>query len=362
MSRIRFFVALAFGGLAGALPARNCQADMQAPVVAPAPTNDDRQGPFFAVTEENDLFGTPFASNNTDRHYTQGLKFTWCDRDNDLPPWARRVSDDLPQLGLQSTAQNVGYVFGQNIYTPQNLHTSELITNDRPYAGWLYGGVYLQRRGNVYDSLVPTEESFEVDFGATGPASLAGTIQRSFHEEFVPNDVPQGWHNQLAGEPGLLLKYERFWRLSVNDQVARYADLIPHVGGELGNIMIFQNAGATVRIGENLPDDFGPQLIDSPASLGGGITPATPPFSFYLFGEVDGRAVEHNLFLDGNSFRGGPSVERIPWVADLSSGAAVRVFQHLEMSYTRVVRTHEFVGQHLPDTFGSIEAKAMFQY
>ena len=159
-----------------------------------------------------------------------------------------------------------------------------------------------------------------------------------------------------------MLKYERFWRLSVNDQTARYVDFIPHVGADLGNIMIFQNLGGTLRIGENLPEDFGPRTIDSPASLGGGLTPDSPAFSFYFFGEVDGRAVEHNLFLDGNSFRGGPSVQRIPWVADLSCGAALIPCRHMEMSYTWVVRTHEFVGQQRPDVFGSLEAKAMFQY
>ncbi|MGD1020547.1 MAG: lipid A deacylase LpxR family protein [Verrucomicrobiia bacterium] len=360
MSRLRIF-ALCCCSLATALFGGNCRADMQASLLTPVRTNDDRQGPFLAVTEENDLFGTPLGS-NTDRHYTQGLKFTWLGGDDDLPRWAKKVSEDIPQIGLNATAQNFGYVFGQNMYTPQNLHASVLITNDWPYAGWLYGGVYLQRRDDAAGTSVPVEESFGVDFGTTGHASLSGTIQTWFHRNYDPSDVPSGWHNQLAGEPGLLLKYERFWRLSVNDQTARHVDFIPHVGGELGNIMIFQNLGGTLRVGENLPDDFGPQIIDSPASLGGGVTPTSPPYSFYLFGEVDGRAVEHNLFLDGNSFRGGPSVERIPWVADLSSGVAMRLFRHLEMSYTRVIRTHEFVGQHNGDVFGSIEAKAMFLF
>lgn len=70
----------------------------------------------------------------------------------------------------------------------------------------------------------------------------------------------------------------------------------------------------------------------------------------------------YNLFLDGSTFRGGPSGERIPWVADLSCSAAMRLFRHFQSSYTRVVRTHEFVGQHNPDILGSIEARAMFRF
>jgi len=34
----------------------------------------------------------------------------------------------------------------------------------------------------------------------------------------------------------------------------------------------------------------------------------------------------------------------------------------VEMSCTRLIRTHEFVGQHNADIFRSIEVKAMFQY
>jgi hypothetical protein len=166
----------------------------------------------------------------------------------------------------------------------------------------------------------------------------------------------------LDTEPGLLLKYERLWRLSLNEQTAHYVDLIPHGGAEIGNIAIFGDLGATLRVGVNLPDDFGVQIIDAPASLDGGTTPSSSPLSWYAFGGVDGRAVGQNLFLDGNTLHDGPSVERIPWVADFSCGVALSLFRDLELSYTRVIRTHEFVGQKNADVFGSLTAKAMFRF
>jgi len=328
----------------------------------PTPRPQDREGPIVVGTEENDLFSNPFTADHTDRHYTQGLKLTYLSGDDDLPEWAAKASDALPAFRFHVSAQNIGYVFGQNMYTPQNLAASTLITNDRPYAGWLYGGVYLQRRGETDVFGIPIEENFEIDLGLTGKGSLAGTIQVAFHKEFLSPDIPRGWKNQLAGEPGLLLKYERLWRLSAGGWTARYVDFIPHAGGEVGNIGIFGNLGGTLRVGANLPDDFGVQIIDSPASAGGGITSASQPFAAYAFGSVDGRAVGHNLFLDGNTFRSGPSVQRIPWVADLSCGAAIRLFRHVELSYTRVIRTTEFVGQHNADVFGSFEAKGMFRF
>jgi lipid A 3-O-deacylase len=322
----------------------------------------ERQGPALAITEENDDFATLLLGKHTDRHYTQGLKFTYLSGDDDRPQWVANMSRTLPRLAIDVGAQNLGCVFGQSMYTPTDLRSNALIRTDRPYAGWLYAGMFLQRRGAAGAAEIPALEDFEIDVGITGLPSLAEAAQVNYHEWFDRNDIPRGWSHQIGTEPGLLLKYERLWRLSPNHQTARYIDLIPHAGAKVGNIEISGNLGATLRGGWNLPDDFGVQPIDSAASPGGGLTPNSPPFAWYLFGGVEGRAVGQNVFLDGNTFRKSPSVERIPWVADFSSGFALHLFRHVELSYTRVIRTHEFVGQHDLDVFGSVGVKAMFPF
>jgi hypothetical protein len=251
-------------------------------------TEDEKQGPIFVVTEENDLFSNPFTADHTDRHYTQGLKLTYLGGDDEMPGWAGKVADALPTWGIDVSTRDFGYAFGQNIYTPENLLTSESITNDRPYGGWLYFGAILLRQGVTGNAQIPVMENFEVDLGMTGKASLAEAAQENFHRWFMPSDIPEGWHNQLANEPGLLLKYQRPWRLSVNEGTARYVDFIPHTGGEVGNVEIFGNLGATLRVGYNLPQDFGVQINDSPGSANGGMTPRSPPFGAHLFGSVDG--------------------------------------------------------------------------
>src|SRR2546430_7064985 len=43
-------------------------------------------------------------------------------------------------------APRFGYTVGQNIYTPRNIRSSIALTYDRPYAGWLYFGMILQRQ------------------------------------------------------------------------------------------------------------------------------------------------------------------------------------------------------------------------
>jgi hypothetical protein len=42
-----------------------------------------------------------------------------------------------------------------------------------------------------------------------------------------------------------------------------------------------------------------------------------------LFARAEGRAVAHNLFLDGNTFSSGPHVSRIPLVAETQMGAGM---------------------------------------
>jgi lipid A 3-O-deacylase len=115
-----------------------------------------------------------------------------------------------------------------------------------------------------------------------------------------------------------------------------------------------------VRFGFNLPSDFGVQLI---RPGGGGNSPiddsdprvsATRHWSFFVFGAVDGRAVARDIFLDGNTFKDSPSVEKIPFVADLSYGLGF-IRGPFQLTFTQVYRTREFETQpYKYNEFGSL--------
>ncbi len=177
---------------------------------------DQPQDAIFAVTEENDSFGSP-PGPHQDRHYTQGLKFAYRAGDNDFRNATAALSAALPTFAIDPSAADLGFVFGQNIYTPTNLQLKNPDPNDRPYAGWLYGGVFLQRRGLTAGS-IPVLESFEADLGIVGPGSLGGTMQKSWHE-MLHIDTPKGWDHQLKTEPGLEIKYARLWRLTAESRI-----------------------------------------------------------------------------------------------------------------------------------------------
>jgi hypothetical protein len=323
---------------------------------------DDQSG-FLAITEENDSFSNPFGD-HTDRHYTQGLKISLFGGDEFMTNTTGRLDRLLPAWGFKPEAGDLGWIMlGQNIYTPSNILSHAPIPSDRPYAGWLYTGAVYQRRGELAPNLA-VMENFEINLGVVGPFSLAGPSQIAVHHFFFgTNDTPGGWRNQLDNEPGLELKYARLWRWSVSADTAPYFDIIPSIGGELGNVQIFATAGATMRLGYNLPRDFGVQIIDSPASANGGLTRHTPPFFAYFFGGLDGRAIAHDITLDGNSFNNsGPSLTRNPWVGDVTWGFALQVCTHIEFSYEHIIRTEEFKGQNANDILGSLTLKAKFAF
>lgn len=311
------------------------------------------QGGVFSIIDENGAWSNFFGPHQ-DRHYTHGVKLTYLGADDcftNTTAWL----DQLPTWGMSGASGNFGLVAGQSMFTPENILDPRPIPTDRPYAGWLYAGLVYQRRSEPAANYA-VMENFEINFGVVGPDSFADQTQTLIHRWRFPEDIPQGWNNQIQNEPGLVLKYARLWRLSLTSGTAKYFDVIPRGGFELGNVAIFATAGTTARLGCNLPADFGPQIIDSPASTDGGRKPAAG-LSCYAFAGVDGRAVLHDLTLDGNSFRSGPSMDKYNFVNDLSWGLAIQAGPYFEISYAQVTRSKEFVGQQHKDVFGSLELK-----
>jgi lipid A 3-O-deacylase len=358
------------------------------------------QGGGFIVTEENDAF----VKHGTDDHYTNGIRVAYeFATAHWWPGFLRRWT---PRLAFAENADEIvrkqiadadllvpgttWMPLGQNLYTPKNIDSSQLLVGDRPYGAYLYTGIeYHAGNASVYHGI-------ELDVGATGPIALGRETQTRVHE-ILGIHTPKGWANQIRGEPGVELQYEQrrvFLKGTVcNDY--RIFDLVPHAGLSVGNIMTYGAAGATVRIGLNLPEtwptripgtftDAKAQALQSAAlaavraAMDAGtnatnegvgaraVRPERPApasqdgdpaarrwYELYLIGAIEERAVLRNIFLDGNTFDQGYHVTKNTSVFDYDIGVVARVFW-LTVSYRRITRSPEFSPGDIPHRFGSI--------
>lgn len=294
---------------------------------------------------ENDLFS------GTDQHYTNGIRISWLSPEGDTIRPLQKVRDFLEQIAQdENQSTRFGLSLGQDIYTPHDRTSTQLLPNDRPYAGWLYGGMSLHSITDFGNGR-REQETVELNLGIVGPWSLAEEAQDLVHEVRLI-DTFEGWDHQLKNEPGLLLSYERKWRLFDPWNLGPIQiDAIPHAGASLGNVATEASAGTALRWGWNLPDDFGPpSLIHNVSSMD---RRPTNEISIYAFAGVQGRFVAHNIFLDGNTFRDSHSVDKRHWVGDANYGLAV-LYGRFKIAYTNAFKTREFEGQENLTRFGSI--------
>jgi len=286
-----------------------------------------RPGSVKIYWENDGTFHDPFDS--YDRHYTNGFAVVL----EHQPKWAQDLFSRMPLGDLfeerhGKAKTGAGYVLGQLIHTPASLGATGPVAGDQPYGGYLYGGAFWQREGQYHQrDDVAVLDHFEANIGLVGDDSLAEDIQDWVHKNFEGVD-PQGWDNQMANEVTGQIYYRRKWRIDLDTvESALLGDLemqlIPQAGVALGTVYRYGEAAVTFRIGQKLPDDFGPGRINDLQSTTG------DPYkhngwSWYVYGRAGGRAVQHDMFLDGSDFETSiVSVDSEPLVGEVQAGYAI---------------------------------------
>lgn len=304
---------------------------------------------------ENDLFY------NSDKYYTNAVQF------RAVSPPLRALSDNKifgnALDGLMDQAEhmqantlqyNVSVGFGQLIFTPDDTDARELQKDDRPYAGHLYGFMALHAKQQYM------MDTAELALGIVGPSALGEPAQNDVHRvRGLP--TARGWHNQLRDEPTLMLTWTRNYRLNTDSVNSGWAwDILPYHSLTAGNALTQAAVGTEVRWGWNLPGSFATSQIRPGSGIDAPTTgmlspkvPGAPNWGWYFFGGAEGRAVAHNIFLDGNTWRDSHSIDKRPLVGDLNFGVAV-IYEGVRVSYNHVYRTKEFYGQKRGQNFGSI--------
>jgi hypothetical protein len=326
---------------------------------APAASGEQAPDPRWqsSIVEENDAF-----IGDLDEHYTQGLRIGLISGELAPGDWGRGALTALARTIFFPTGSagrvRYGLFAGQSIFTPENTQLSRPDPRDRPYAGWLYGGAKLMRQNErVLDRA-------EITIGLVGPGAAAAHTQNSYHEltfDYLEAGRVNGWGHQLRNEPGLILTYGRSWRLA-GSLGPFEVDALPEAEAALGNIFTYASAGGMLRFGQRLGIDWGPPRIE-PAISGSDFVNREALrdhwLAWYLFAGTEGRLIAQNIFLDGNTSRSGPHVDKKPVVADFTIGAAaITPHGRLAASYTR--RTPEFDRQDKYDQFVSFSASVRF--
>ncbi len=310
----------------------------------------------YSLQFENDRIA------DTDRHYTTGMRASWVSDSKSpgaSPQWARNTLNWIYRQVNAQAEGRIGLAVGQSIFTPEDTAARAVVADDRPYAGWLYGGISLhaETTDTVSGLAVDVLDTFELDVGVVGPLALAEEVQNNFHE-LIGVSRSNGWDNQLENEPGVMVIFERRLRPAPLTAGTVEADVIPHIGVALGNVMTLANAGATVRVGQELKADFGPPHVRPTLSGLAAVTGGTD-FAWYLFAGAEGRVVARNIFLDGNTVASSHSVDKIPLVADIQAGLAI-IVNDIRLSFTHVYRSREFERQRRADRYGAISLSARF--
>jgi hypothetical protein len=318
-----------------------------AAILATAAHAQDTRGT-FAFSLENDAFS------RTDRNYTNGFQLAWRSPSAEPPSWLAWVNRLAAPFFPESGSPRWGLAFGQNIFTPSDTTRTIPDPRDRPYAGWLYGAFTLSSES-------PTSYgAFEVSLGVVGPSALGEQVQNGFHD-LISDNPARGWDYQLKDEPAALISVERKWRYNVplfGDPHGLAVGAVPTLGANVGNVNTAAGAGLLLRIGQDLYADFGPPRI-RPALAGSAFFDPTRAFSWYLFAAAEGRGVAHDIFLDGNTWRDGPSVDRNFWQGEVSFGAAL-IVGPVRATFTAVERQREFKGQDKPSRFASASLSVRF--
>lgn len=314
------------------------------------PTRDGR----FSLVEEDDCWAS-----HDDRHYTHGIRFSYLTPAlSPQSPWEgafNGLAQLTPMFDGKEASRHANLMLGHSMFTPENIRRANPDPSDRPYAGWLYAGF-----GLMQDNDSRSLDHIELLAGVVGPSALAHPIQNNFHALVVHQPTALGWHYQIKDEPAGMLTLERIWR--VHPFTAQWLEILPEAGATLGNVMTYAHTGVTLRIGKGLKADYGQPHIRPGASGTDYFNPYKIDDSWgaYLFVSAQGRAVAHNIFLDGNTWRDSRSVEANPFVADFTAGASLFWTNGLKIDYMAGVRTQEFEHQKRLDRLGGVNLAYQF--
>ena len=306
----------------------------------------DKRG-IWTFQVENDATSTQRGT--SDQYYTAGMRIGFTTGED-------RVSETLGSLGRAvwgDGVQRISFDINQSIFTPKKTQLNPPDPHDEPYAAQLAMNLTL-----ITDR-ADSRSTLGATLGVVGKAAGGQIVQNGFHS--IIGDTPnRGWSSQLNDEPSIQINAGRTYRFALGRVGGIEFDTLPEGFVNAGITYDYAQLGFAFRFGQGLDSDYGtPRII--PGMSGTDAYHATRPLVWYAELGADGRAVAHNVFLDGNTFRSvSPHVSKKWDVGELVAGVGI-IWRGVRVSYTQTWRTQEFNGQKSGlFNFGSLALSAKF--
>lgn len=246
------------------------------------------------------------------------------------------------------------------MFTPTTLTTTSPPPGEHPYVGWTSIGISLHARDEY------ALNSIELSIGTVGPHAFAEDTQDYIHD--IRNiDKFQGWDSQMPNEVtiNLFFNQRRRWTELTKLKLpgGLHMDGFHETGYALGTYMTSAHVGFMVRLGWNLPVEFADPRLTPTAhtqKLYAGEKENETDWSFYFIAGARGKAIAHDITLDGPVFRQfDTGVERRPWVLEMYAGFGVR-FRDWEFSYVHTTESERFKTQDGSRSFGALAVRKKF--
>lgn len=270
--------------------------------------------PIFEITWSNDIF------HQTDRNFSNGFDLAFYHPVFEKSPlrfiMLPHKSDDFVWQGLTLT---------QHFFTPRELFTSEIISDDRPFASYLLFGH--RKISSNPKRVVKRTSEFQV--GILGRHSGGKTLQNGIHLVLPASEPATGWDNQLNTD--LAINYTlRFEKGIVNK---KSINLIPYGEAKIGVPYTWADMGMRAQIG--IMNNYFSSI---------GIS-KSEDWELYAFGDIAGRYVVYNGVYEGGLLTSNlHTIDEInPWVYTIKAGLAFGI-KNFSFEYGSILLSKEYDG------------------
>ena len=204
-----------------------------------------------------------------------------------------------------------------------------------------------------------------VTLGVAGPHAYAEETQSTVHE-MIGSDIPGGWDFQIKDTPLINITLEESWHYQLLGQRDRLSlEAIPMAGFGIGNALTFAHAGMQVRLGWNIPFDFGENLIRTGTSKVAYNDAQTATrinlsqWSGYLFGGVDSQMVVYEVTLDKRRYDYPYDISGKPFRYNVGGGIGLS-YGRYGFSFAQIYRSKTYQTQKSGQKYGMIRVSVAF--